>query len=166
MPYFFGLLFSALLSLSPQANAAGIQSISVFGGAVAGYNVKTENVPWSPMLGVGFEYGTKRIAFYADIHSLPLFKNEFGPNSQFKSSFIMGTLGVTAGNKRLRVGPFFTGGYIGTSGGARLVITPKGGPKTGWHGMEYRIGYYAKNVVYGAALYTWRWTRFGPKKAR
>ena len=161
------VLFGLLTLSSPhQARAAGLQSINLFGGAVAGYNIKNENIPWSIMLGGGFEYGTKRYALYADIHTLPLFESRFGANDEFKSSFVMATLGLTVGNQIVRVGPYVTGGYIGASAGARLVLTPKGGPQIGWHGMEYRVGYYMPNVVYGAALYTWRWTRFGKKKDR
>ena len=159
----FGLLSVGSIQ---ETRAAGLQSINLFGGAVAGYNVKNKNIPWSVMLGGGFEYGTKRYALYADLHTLPLFESRFGPNDEYKASFVMATLGMTVGNNIIRVGPYVTGGYVGVSAGARLVLTPKGGPRFGWHGMEYRLGYYMPNVVYGAALYTWRFSNFGPRKKK
>lgn len=160
-------IFTAFVFMySPCASGAGVQSINLFGGAVAGYNVKNENVPWSVMLGGGLEYGTKRIALYGDIHSLPLFESRLGANNPQSASLIMATLGATTGNRLLRVGPYVTGGFVGFSTGVRLTITPKGGPNIGWHGMEYRVGYYMTDVVYGALLYTWKWTKFGKPKDR
>jgi len=163
MHRFVTILFALFIGYTSPAQAAGFQSISVFGGLVGGYNIKTEELPWSIMAGGGFEYGTKRIALYADIHSLPLFQGRLNRNSAYQYSYVMGTLGMTLGNKIVRAGPFISAGYIGASAGARLVLAPKGGPNRGWHGMEYRIGYYMPNVLYGTVLYTWRWTRFGPK---
>jgi hypothetical protein len=160
----FSLFFLPMFLLfSAPAQAASVQSVSVFGGLVGGYNVRTEATPWSIMVGGGFEYGTKRIALYADIHSIPFMVSRLGPDGVYRPSFILGTLGLTMGNKIVRVGPFVSAGYVGSAIGARLVLAPKGGPNTGWHGMEYRVGYYAPDVVMGAILYTWRWTRFGPK---
>jgi len=166
MVHFLTKIALGAFFLSTHAYGAGVQSINLFGGAVAGYNVTNENVPWSLMLGGGFEYGIKRAAIYADIHSLPLFETRYGPNNRQSASMVMGTLGMTTGNRLLRVGPYLTAGYTGFSAGARLVITPKGGPNIGWHGMEYRLGYYMTDVVYGAVLYTWKWTKFSRPKDR
>jgi hypothetical protein len=160
----FTCVMAILFFLAPPAQAAKVQSISAGLGAVVGYNVNNENIPWSPMLAFGFEYGGPRAALYADIHTLPFFQYRFQDGSPTNSPYVMATLGLTLGTKILRVGPFVSGGYSAATVGGRLVITPKGGPRVGWHGVEWRVGYHLMHVVYGAALYTWRFTRLGKKK--
>ena len=123
MGHFLRTLSLSALFVTTHANGAGVQSINLFGGAVAGYNVTNENVPWSLMLGGGFEYGTKRAALYADIHSLPLFETRFGPNNR-QCTMVMGTC-MTTGNRLLRVGPYITAGYTGFSLELDSLLPPK-----------------------------------------
>ena len=148
-----------LCSGSPAANAAEFRSVNLNLGAVVGYNVRNDNTPWSPVLGGGFEYGGETARLYADIHTMPLFRYQINEDANFSSAFVMATIGLTLGTNRFRIGPFVSGGFLGGTAGGRVAFTPKGVPRTGLHGVEWRLGYYFRDIVYAMGMYTWRFTK-------
>lgn len=141
-------LFAGLRS-DPEYDALFIGGF----GLATGRGIANSEVPLtlSPIATGGIERGANRVRSYFGADSAPLFIFQ-----QLDNQFIhlaMGTVGVTLGSDRLRIGPFVSAGLIGAAVGVRAVVTPFESRIGKLSGLEARLTYFAPYTAHASLAY-------------